>query len=399
MPADVNPQRGNCWPTREKTLLLRAALWRDKSALDAWREWKTGTDKQAHEGSDLRSREDLEGLAGSDSHTLLEIGLDVASTQLLPLLFVNLRARGASGAPLEKYKEIYLTTWRENQSQLNHAAPVLQALEQAGIPTMALKGAVLLSRYYADFGARPMGDIDLLVPTAQWSAAEAVLVRLGWQRRGTVPVYNARPFVHADGREIDLHWHLMHECLDAHADDDFWRASVSATLADVPTRILNPTDELLNVIVHGVRWNVIPTIRWIADAVTVLETSADMIDWERLLAQAAKRRVVLVLQKAFAFLRDEMNTPIPALVVERLNELPVARIEQMDYETKIVEAQTFGLKLYWVGYARLAPSRELRPFGILEYLRRVWALEHVWQVPLFAARRALSHRPLPRKSF
>jgi len=70
----------------------------------------------------------------------------------------------------------------------------------------------------------------------------------------------------------------------------------------------------------------------------------------------------------------------------------------MDYETKIVQAERLGLKLYWVGYTRLAPSGELRPFGILEYLRRVWDLEHIWQVPLFAARRALSQRPLRRKS-
>jgi hypothetical protein len=359
-----------CWPTREQTLMLHGALRSDASALEAWRAWRASAEIEP---------------------------LDPASMQLLPLLFVNLRARGVPGASLEIYKEAYLTTWRENHSQLNHAAPVLQALAETGIPTMALKGAALLARYYSDFGARPMGDIDLLVPTEQWDAAAAVLVQQGWKRRETVPVYNARAYVHDDGREIDLHSHLMHECLNARADADFWRGAVSTTIAGISTHILNPTDELLNVVVHGIRWNVIPTIRWIADAVTILETAQDSIDWERLLAQATQRRVVLVLQKAFWFLRDEMSAPIPAKVVGRLNALPVAHIERMDYETKTVQPARFGLKVYWVGYARLAPSGELRPFGMLEYLRRVWDLQHIWQVPLFAARRALSHLWLLRR--
>jgi len=134
----------------------------------------------------------------------------------------------------------------------------------------------------------------------------------------------------------------MHECLDARADADFWRGAVAATLADVPTRILNPTDELLNVIVHGIRWNVIPTVRWIADAMTVLQTSADVIDRERLLAQAAKRRVVLVLQKAFAYLRDELNAPIPAPVVERLNALPLPASSRWTMKRKLSRRRGLG---------------------------------------------------------
>jgi len=360
--SSVNPGFGGCLPTPEQELLLRAALWRGADALAAWEEWREQVDLDA---------------------------IDPGSKRLLPQLYFNLRAQRITHPWMEKFKEVYRTAWLENQKHFERAAPALRALNAAGIPTIALKGAALIAHYYKDFGVRPIGDFDVLVPTPQRAAATAILIQLGWTKREYVPIYNSCAFAHANGGEIDLHWHLLSECLDANADADFWQGAISARVGDVPMSILNSADMLLHICVHGFRWNATPPIRWVADALTIFNSAPDDLDWERLIAQAQKRELVLVMRHALGYLRDEMNAPVPGAVMPRLDATRVSRLERTDYAARTIPPQMFGVQLYWVGYVRLAKKSELGLFGLLEYLRRVWDLEHVWQVPLFACSRAV----------
>lgn len=356
------PEIGGCLPKPEQELLLRATMWRGADAVASWEAWQAQVNLDA---------------------------IDSGSKRLFPQLYFNLRALGIKHPWMVKFKEVYRTAWLENQKHFDRAAPVLRAMNAAGIPTIALKGAALIAQYYKDFGVRPIGDFDVLVPTQQRPAAETILAQLGWTPREFVPIYNSRAYENANGGEIDLHWHLLSECLDAHADVDFWQDAISATVGDVPMLILNPADTLLHICMHGYRWNATPPIRWVADALTILNVSADKLDWERLIMQAQKRELILVMRHALGYLQDRMNAPIPDQVMQRLNALPVSRLEQMDYAARTIPPQMFGLKLYWVGSQRLARSGELGPFGLLEYLRRVWDLEHVWQVPLNAFSRVV----------
>src|SRR5439155_716431 len=68
-----------------------------------------------------------------------------------------------------------------NQTLFHEAARLLQGLREAGIRTMVLKGLPLALLYYRDRGARPMSDVDVLVPVHQTALAIDCLARMGWR--------------------------------------------------------------------------------------------------------------------------------------------------------------------------------------------------------------------------
>jgi hypothetical protein len=87
------------------------------------------------------------------------------------------------------------------------------ALDAAGVHALAFKGAAALDRLYADPGARPMDDADLLVRPADRDRAADVLGRLGYERRPEEPGrFGAAPpgeWTFDGPVQIDLHWHLV----------------------------------------------------------------------------------------------------------------------------------------------------------------------------------------------
>lgn len=61
-------------------------------------------------------------------------------------------------------------------------ADVLAAFAAAGVPILPLKGAVLSALTYEEPAARPMADLDVLLPVEHQEAGEAVLAGLGYEK-------------------------------------------------------------------------------------------------------------------------------------------------------------------------------------------------------------------------
>lgn len=246
----------NCWPTRRQELLLKASLLQGAGAVCAWEEWKSGVDFER---------------------------LDPGSERLLPLLYHNLNKQDPITDGL---KRTYLQTWYKNQILFHKAGALLTAFHNAGIPTMMLKGAALTLLYYKNYGLRPMGDIDVLVPTNRAVEAISLLKEMNWTTNAESPerlisLVHGMDFHNASGQSIDLHWHVIHECRQEDADDDFWESAVSVKIENVQTLALCPADQLLHVFAHGVRWSEVPPFRWVADAMTVINSSQSEVDWNR----------------------------------------------------------------------------------------------------------------------
>jgi len=375
---------GECWPTRSQIWLLRAALLSGPPALQAWQIWK----KHA---SDLDS-------------------LDAGSRRLLPLLFGNLRANRVSDPLMVQLKATYRQTWYRNQNSFHQMAEVLETLQSAGISTLILKGAALAVLHYHDLGLRPMEDFDILVPTAQIAPTFAELKRLGW--RCVSPIadlahltgVHALNFVREDRRHIDLHWNVLWEACFPGADDAFWAGAVPARVNHVATLALNPTDQLLHVCVHGAKLNLVPPVRWAADAAQILRTSARAIDWQRLVELAARLRLSLPLHDTLYFLQAELEAPIPAAVIEALAAVPVVAADREFYRLKVSRRGLLGdLPVLWQHYRLTAQAthQAATPSGFARYLRVAYELEQLRQVPGFvlhkAARRvrAVVGRPRP----
>lgn len=358
----------------QQEALLRAALLQGEEAIRAWNYWKATTDVDR---------------------------IDQGSCRLLPLLYKNLSILEVKDPLLERFKGMYKLTWRNNHLLFHKMATLLRSFHNAGIRTMLLKGSALTLLHYKDYGLRPMSDLDVLVPAEQILDAKNLLRKLGWEPKSRLgerftensfSVRHAYGFEDSSGLEIDLHKHILMEFSSEGADDIFWRGADPVEIYDVSTCALNPTDQLLHVCIHGSWWNVVPPFRWIADAMTVINNSKAEIDWDRLMEEAQKCRVVLPLRNALNFIHDKFHAPVPPEVLKYMNDIQVSKAERTEYiyTTKPLSFFT-GFKKLWIQHSRLNQNRGLilKLFKFPKFLQYTWGADTIWQIPIYIISKAL----------
>lgn len=359
-------EAGHSRPSREQTLLLRAALLEKDAAIEAWREW--------------RSTVDLDRF-------------DEGSRRMLPLLHRNLDSFGVKDPWMLKFKGVYRMTWYQNHLLFYHSLGVIRALQHAGIETMILKGARLTLTHYRDYGLRPMTDFDLLVPMSKIATAVRILEENGWASTSRLPLplsdgflasRNANQFKGDAAVELDLHWHTLFECCEPDADEDFWKGAARAEIEDTPVFVLSATDELLVTCVHGAAGNQLSSIRWVADAMMILKSST--VDWDRLVVQAYRHHLVLHMRETLSYLRDEMGAQLPEKTMQVLQEMPVSRADLYDYRLYSHTWSRWGIRdRAWYHlrrsseWARNTGSHPI--FAIPRYFQVIWGLDQLWQVP------------------
>ena len=361
----VTDASGGCWPTPQQELLLKASLLKTDAAVAAWQEW------YAQEGLDH---------------------LDSGSYRLLPLTHQNLHQLGFQDTILGKLRGVRRRAWCESHYVFRQMSPILGLFQQHGIPTMLLKGAALTLLHYRDFGLRPMRDLDILVPEECAIEAVSLLEAEGWSRK-TLPAvkltdyYFSYPhsaeFSRGPKENFDLHWHVLYQATFAGADKPFWDVSVPVDLEGYATRALCPTDQLLHACVHGIGWNNIPPMRWVADAWVVLESS--QIDWARLIRIATDCRVILHLRDGFRYLVRTLNAEIPEEVLQELESAPVTREEELRYQTsQMPEVRTTksALRSFYFRYRQTVMGKGLldQTLGVPLFLQHYWNLDGPWRV-------------------
>jgi hypothetical protein len=328
------PSTGGCWPTPDQTLLLRACALEVPRAAEAWAAWRSG-----------HSLEDADHVAIS----------------LFPPIYRRLGA--LLGAVDENaLKGAYRSAWLRNQVLLKGAVDALETLHRAGIRTLLLKGAGLAVASYRDTGARPMEDVDILVPRADADRALTALVAAGWltePRR--LRSEHAQAVYDGAGHVLDLHWFSLAQ---SGSDDGFWERSVEIEMHGMKTRALCPADQLLHVAAHGGEWGLIPPVRWMADAAAIDRSGS--LDWEVFVAEAIARRMTVLLAAALEQLVGAVDLPVPTGVFALLDEAPKGRLERRVHRTStqqngggewwLVELERFRRR------ARLDPTLRLSDF-------------------------------------
>jgi hypothetical protein len=144
--------------------------------------------------------------------------------------------------------------------------------------------------------------------------------------------------VNERGLVVDLHWHLLFECLSPDADVDFWSAAERLDDGSGPLCLLGPTDQLFHACLHGykhqVDWEQIPPIRWVADALTILTAAGARIDYQRLGRLARERHLGLALKLTLGYLRDRLEAPLPESLVCEMAGWPEAAWEKAEWRTQ-----------------------------------------------------------------
>ena len=344
------------WPTEAQRHLLHAALDTDAHALDAWDRWRT-----------------LERIEA----------VDPGSRRLLPLVWRNLNHLNPKTPEIDALKRAYVVALADNTRLFRKGFAVTRALEEAGIPTIVLKGVANALLYYRDIAARPMGDFDLLVRLDDVPRAFELLAALGWTRK-PVPASRLR-YIHGvglfnEGTGFDLHWSVLAEGSYPGGSNHFWDAARPVTLQGVATRALDPADQLLHLLTHGARWGSIHPLRWVADTVVLIRATPDL-DWGRLIEMTAHYRVGIIVARLLRFAADQYGADVPPGVVDQLDRLPVAWYERADFYGRQQTWHTFASHAF--NYVRIRERVSPRP-GLFEFLRDWWGLKSTWQVPTTA---------------
>ena len=377
----VNNEAG-CWPTPNQELLLRAALLQGEPALESWHEWRRKVN--------------------------LDV-IDYGSHRMVPQLYRNMQRHGVKDPLMDRLKGVYRYYLYKNEILMHRIGALLAALEGAGIQTMVLKGAALIPLYYRESGLRPMLDADVLVHSHQAEQAMEVLSKLQWKpfRYGEplrrIPIVHSTPFEDDGGRQVDLHWHLFWECFNAGEDDDYWENAVPIKVGGSQTLALGATDQLLHTCWHGARWNEVPPIRWVADAMSILAVSAAEIDWPSLLQKSKRHHIVLPVKDSLEYLKNKFDAPVPDTLLKSLSAVRISKMERENYEVTInpmappTTSKIFRMLYYDYRWLSSSTSSRVKPLAFARHLQAKWNIENVWQVPFYMSMRMV-RRVLVTKS-
>jgi len=200
-------------------------------------------------------------------------------------------------------------------------------------------------------------------------------------------------FEHPRHCTLDLHWHVFEECCRPTDDEPLWAASVPVTLGGASTHVPAAEDQLLHACVHGEKWVLVPGVRWIADAVTLIRR--ERICWERLIVETTRRRFVLRMRAQLAFLRSAFDAPIPEGALAGLATAPVSRIEWFEQRWGVRDRRRPWALVYWCNHLRSASGG--LPGAVITFprhLQAVWHLGSLRAVPVAGVRRLW--RSVPR---
>ena len=287
----------------------------------------------------------------------------------------------------------YRRTWCANQLLLKELETVVGAFESAGIETLILKGAALLALHYRDPGARPMQDLDLLIRPADLPRARQILEGLGWSRlRPSAPISHCGDYT--DGRRnlLDLHWTVMRRNIADADDPDHWASAVPVLINKTPTKALDATNQLLHACVHGLVWNPVHSLRWVADCLVVIRTAPEGIDWPRFLALARRTHRTYACRAALGYLAESFAAPVPLEILRGLKDSSPTFEERLLYFMNATPDEgirlSVGMYLHLKRYHRLS-GRNLRlgrwARGLVRYLCTEWGLPGARDIPRYIA--------------
>jgi hypothetical protein len=354
--------------SKDEKLLLTACLLPKEQALPAWQAWI--------------NRNDID---------VIPYGW----ARLLPLLWWNLQKFQVTHPEMARLRGLQRHHWAKNQTLFQNLPDIVEAFSAQGIESMLLKGVALATKYYPSIGLRPMADIDIYVPHSQALQAMGILQATGWKIldpavQVITPEFilhkHALSFVNSLGKEIDLHWYIMPETMNATEDLLVWQAAEDRKIGETQVKIPTAHHLFLHTCVHGAKWNPIHPIRWVADAYMILQKCGDTFDWQALVSSAIQQKLAIPLRSALLILQEfQAHIPPTALQQLALQNLPLE--QRLEYRLYQHPSGYIWLRpaLLWLRYLRETQptSMHAKLLGFAPYLRTHWGLQHYWQMPNF----------------
>jgi len=163
--------------------------------------------------------------------------------RLSPLL----SARAGEALPAElaaTFRRDRVSSVARNLALSQAAETCIQALHEAGVRVIVLKGMAYSQTIYAETGARATGDVDLLVPPDARRRAFEVMDRLGYEPHSAAagfddPDYHEVAWARA-GADVDVHSALTVLARCRIDYDEVWREAQPLRLGQTDALALHP---------------------------------------------------------------------------------------------------------------------------------------------------------------
>jgi hypothetical protein len=241
--------------------------------------------------------------------------------------------------------QVFLANRGSRVAREYHLKKILDALNQAGIQVIPLKGGILLSQLYQHSGLRPMSDTDILVkPEAYLSAAQTLLqcgLRLhssnGFESLTWIETLpeSCWPgeiiFYDNHGWIIELHRHLVSTpwFMPAYTVDieAVWSRSILLTEQDKPLDtdqeqlwkvVLSPYDMLAHLCLHLALHGLIAYKSYLDVDLYIRNLPPDW-EWEQFIELVESWQIRSATYHVFTFSHYFMDTPLPDGLLRRLD--------------------------------------------------------------------------------
>jgi hypothetical protein len=218
----------------------------------------------------------------------------------------------------------YYNTTAQNQLMFQELEKILEALKEADIPVIVLKGAALATTVYPEIGLRPMGDLDLLIRRADIKRANNLINEINYLEvkteltHGINDIFDHHYHLRGGPKNkyaLELHWSLIAGDQDWRTPpiDWFWDSSLNwQDQENVHT--LSPEGSILFSSAHLMLQHGKAQIRqiWLYDIHLMLERYRDAIDWETIEKTAAEFHWSSALNETLLKTHKLFNTAIPS---------------------------------------------------------------------------------------
>ena len=307
------------------------------------------------------------------------------------------------GAPALREAALSFAAWDMRHRALVAAA--LQALHEAGVPVIVMKGTALACSHYADPALRTRADTDLLVPEESQDHVTRTLEACGFARERGVPTYQSTFTHHAAGgaaHSLDVHWRINNSELlsQLFTHEALWRSSVALPrLSDIARRPRD-VDCLLIACMHrathrhyayrvdGEAHHDPDRLIWFYD-MHLLAMAFDAAAWTEFTDAARSKGLASVALEALRLTREFLGTPIPAHVLERLDVEPWRERAARYLDSRSLSRTWMDLSAMPSWSRRWRWIRE-RCFPPADYMHAKYPLARIDCLPCLYARRAMA---------
>ena len=251
-------------------------------------------------------------LSPADWHRFLVL---LQPHSIVPLIAFHIRTWPEEFQPPQEIREylnrIFLVASARNLLAGRQIQSVTDALKDAGIPVILLKGHALARTVYPDPALRQSSDIDLLVQPHNIPAAEEILEKLGYVCHAKI--FHTSRFADHDevfsppgkGLNIELHWAADNEYNlfpEGWLDDAFSRR-IPVRSGDLSCDTFSHADHLLYLAFHNVFHHGSVRLDWVYDISRIMGEFSTSDEWENLGQQSVIHQIRVPMELSLASAR------------------------------------------------------------------------------------------------